>query len=156
MLTVRVLGELQLELDGKHLTPPARQSGRLLLGYLALRRGMHARGDLAELIWPEVLQSSARASLRSAIAAVRRTLGDNAERYLMRVGDTLGLAPADAGVSIDAERFDALVAAGDLARALELSRGPLLQGLDAEWVRQARAEHLDRMSDLLAALAVEA
>ena len=49
-------------------------SSGLLLGYLALARGMHARGDLAALIWPDVLESSARASLRSAIAAIRRTL----------------------------------------------------------------------------------
>src|SRR5215207_5500099 len=142
MLLVRVLGELRLELDGEPLEPPARQSGRMLLGYLALVRGLHARGDLAALIWPDILESSARASLRSAIAAIRRTLGTDADRYLVRHGDTVGLAGPDASVQVDAERFDALAAAGELEAALELSRGPLLQGLDAEWVRAARAEHV--------------
>src|SRR5437764_12380345 len=139
MLVVRVLGGLELELDGEPLDPPARQSGRLLLGYLALRRGMHARGDLAELLWPEILDSSARASLRSAIAAIRRTLGPTADRSLVTAGEAVGLADE---VSVDAGRFEALVTAGELDAALELSRGRLLQGLDAEWIQQARGEQL--------------
>ncbi len=156
MLAVRVLGELELRLDGKRVTLPARRSGRLLIGYLALHRGLHARGDLASAMWPDVLETSARASLRSAIAAVRRALGRDADRYILRVGDTIGLAGGDAGVSVDAARFDALLDTGDLEAALELSSGPLLQGMDAEWVRQARLEHLERVSELLGGLAAEA
>jgi DNA-binding SARP family transcriptional activator len=154
MLVIRLLGGLELELDGEPLDPPARQSGRLLLGYLALVRGLHARGDLAALLWPEILESSARSSLRSAIAAVRRALGGNADGYLLRVGEAVGLAASDV-VSVDTERFDALVAAGELEDALGMSRGPLLQGLDAEWVQQARAEHLAQISDVLGTLATQ-
>ncbi len=156
MLAVRVLGELELVLDGERVDLPARKSGRLLLGYLALHRGLHARGDLASALWPDVLERSARASLRSAIAALRRALGRDADRYVLRVGDTIGLAGADAGVAVDAERFDSLLETGDREAAVELSSGPLLQGLDAEWVRQARVEHVERVSELLGALAAEA
>ncbi len=156
MLAVRVLGELELVLDGKRVALPPRKSGRLLLGYLALHPGLHARGDLASAMWPDVLETSARTSLRSAIAAVRRALGRDADRFILRVGDTIGFARGDEGVSVDAARFDALLEAGDLEGALELSSGPLLQGLDAEWVRQARLEHLERVSELLGGLAAEA
>src|SRR2546421_11517998 len=123
MLIVRVLGALALELDGRPLDPPARRPARLLLGYLALRRGPHSRGDLARLLWPDVLESSAKGSLRSALAASRRALGADAGRYLLRDGDTIGLAGPEL-VSVDAERFEALVADGRLEDALELARGP--------------------------------
>ncbi|MEA2450577.1 MAG: hypothetical protein QOG63_2509, partial [Thermoleophilaceae bacterium] len=156
MLVVRLFGELRLELDGECVHPPTRRSGRMLLGYLALHRGMHARGDLAALIWPDILESSARASLRSAIAAIRRTLGTAADLYLLRAGDTVGLAGADAGVSVDLERFETLAAAGELEAALGLSQGSLLQGLDAEWVRDARVQHAARVSELLGILASDA
>src|SRR5438067_1874134 len=156
MLAIGVLGELELELDGRRLDPPTRQSGRLLLGYLALAPGVHARADLAALLWPDILESSARASLRSAIAAVRRTLGDESDRYLISSTDALGLADASQGAVVDRQQFEALVGKGRLEAALELCRGPLLQGLDAEWVRAARAEHLDRLADVLGQLARQA
>src|SRR5947209_924349 len=153
MLAIRVLGQLELELDGQRIDPPPRQSGRLLLAYLAMTPGMHARGDLAALLWPDILESSARGSLRSAIAAVRRTLGSRSDRYLLASGDTLGLAD---DVTVDVRQFEALVGEGELEAALELARGPLLQGLGAEWVRHARAEHLDRLSQVLELLAQRA
>src|SRR5437763_9032787 len=156
MLAIGVLGELELELDGRRLDSPTRQSGRLLLGYLALAPGVHARADLAALLWPNILESSARASLRSAIAAVRRALGDDSDRYLISSAEALALAGASQGVLVDHEQFEALVDEGRLHAALELCRGPLLQGLDAEWVRLARTEHVDRLSDVLGRLAREA
>jgi DNA-binding SARP family transcriptional activator len=152
MLIVRVLGALALELDERPLDSPARRPARLLLGYLALRRGAHSRGDLARLLWPDVLESSAKGSLRSALAASRRALGPDADRYLLREGDAIGLAGPEL-VSVDAERFDALAADGRLDDALALVRGPLLQGLDADFVRELRADHRARVSDVLGELA---
>ena len=152
MLAIGVLGPLVIEIDGTRAAPPQRRPARLLLGYLALRRGPHARGDLATLLWPDVLQSSARASLRSALAACRRSLGADADRYLLRERDTIGLAGPDL-VSVDIEMFDAFVADGRLGEALELTRGPVLQGLDEDFVQQQRAEHVARVSDVLGELA---
>ena len=40
-----------------------------------LHPGAHPRGELAARFWPDVLDSSARASLRSAVWALRRALG---------------------------------------------------------------------------------
>ncbi|MFL5780608.1 MAG: ATP-binding protein [Thermoleophilaceae bacterium] len=152
MLVIRVLGPLELEVDGKPVEVPRRRPARLLLGYLALRRGPHTRGDLAAALWPGTLESSARASLRSALAAARRSLGQAADSYIVRAGDTVGLAGPEL-VAVDVELFDALVAEGRPDHALELARGPLLQGLGADFITALRAERLARTSDLLGELA---
>src|SRR5690348_15032759 len=74
MLRIRVLGDLAVELDGEQRSlPPGRAAA--LLGWLALNPGLHPRARLAPLFWPEVLDSSARASLRTAVWELRRSLG---------------------------------------------------------------------------------
>ena len=75
MLRVRLLGELQAEVDGAPVAMPAARRAWALLGWLALHPGEHARGAVAARFWPDVLDSSARASLRSALWELRRALG---------------------------------------------------------------------------------
>lgn len=155
MLVISLLGGLALELEGERLDPPARRSGQALLGYLALNPGLHARGSLASLMWPDVLDSSARASLRSALSSVRRSLGAAGDAYLTTRRDAIGLAD-DADLSVDVREFRALVARGQLEPAAAIGRGILLQGLEADWVEDARRDHLDRVADVLAELAAAA
>jgi DNA-binding SARP family transcriptional activator len=83
MLRVRVLGDLALEEDGQALAPPASRRARALLGWLAVERRTHTRSQLAARFWPDVLEASARTSLRSALSALRRSLGRGADRYLI-------------------------------------------------------------------------
>ena len=90
MMRVALLGEMTLELDGTQLEPPASRRARALLGLLALDRRMHPRGQLAARFWPDVLDESARTSLRSALSALRRALGADAERYLLATRDEVG------------------------------------------------------------------
>src|ERR1700754_1520440 len=75
MLRVRLLGELGVESDGGVRTPAGRPA-RELLAWLALHPGAHARLELASRFWPDVLESSARASLRTALHELRRELGE--------------------------------------------------------------------------------
>ena len=70
---------LQLELDGAPLDLPRSRRGRSLLAWLALHPGRHARGRLAGLFWPDVLDTSARTSLRAALAELRAALGEAAD-----------------------------------------------------------------------------
>ena len=65
MLRVRLLGELQAEIDGAAVAVPASRRAWALLGWLALHPGEHGRGAVAARFWPDVLDSSARASLRA-------------------------------------------------------------------------------------------
>jgi class 3 adenylate cyclase len=52
--------------------------------------------------------------------------------------------------------FEALLAAGKVDEALALSRGPLLDGLDDDWVHALRDEHRERVASALAGLAADA
>src|SRR5256885_7531671 len=155
MLVIRLFGGLAIELEGREVAVPRRRHGGLLLAYLALFPGEHARADLAALLWPDVLDSSARTSLRSALHSIRRALGRDAARYLLASRDSLGLAHGDE-VWVDALAFDQLIREGEPERALALAKAELLQGLEAEWVDAARQRYLALADQTLSALAGEA
>ena len=46
-----------------------------LLAYLVLEPGLHARDRLADLLWPQALDGSGRASLRTALAQINAEIG---------------------------------------------------------------------------------
>ena len=75
MLRVRLLGSLELEVDGRGAPIPQGRPARTLLAWLALHPGTHLRAAVAAALWPNVLDASARASLRTALSAVRRSAG---------------------------------------------------------------------------------
>jgi DNA-binding SARP family transcriptional activator/tetratricopeptide (TPR) repeat protein len=152
MLRVRLFGGLVLEADGRALEPPRSRRTRALLGWLALRPGMHARSEVAALLWPDVLDSSARASLRTALVELRRALGPARDLVLTTRTD-VGL---DRSVWVDAAAFDELVAAGELEEAVSLCDGVLLAGIDDDWAYEARDEYSHRLGAVLAQLAAEA
>src|SRR3954471_19993986 len=104
MLRVRVLGELAIDLDGREAEPPASRRARSLLGLLAVERRAHPRPQLAARFWPDVLDESARTSLRSALSILRKALGPEADRCLLTDRDTVALAGGDA-VSTDLADF---------------------------------------------------
>src|SRR5215210_918722 len=105
MLRVLVLGELAVEFDGHRLPLPAGRPGRALLGYLALHPARHARADLAARLWPDVLDESARTSLRTALSDLRRALGPAAEAHLVATREHVALVGAwtDATAAEDLE-----------------------------------------------------
>ena len=150
MLRVSVLGELQLERDGIQIDPPARRPARALLGWLALHPGMYARSTVAARLWPNVLDESARTSLRTALSALRAVIGIGA---LLASREQIGLAD---GVWIEAREFDRLRDAGRLDDALALCRGELLAGFDEDWVLVTRDWHRERVSETLAVMAADA
>ena len=147
MLEIRVIGELEVQLAGTKAELPASRRVRALLGWLAVHPGRHPRSRLAGQFWPDVLDASARASLRSAIWALRSALGPDFGSYLATDRDTVTLA-AD-GLTVDLREVRRLIGQGQPRAALDLCRGDLLQELDDDWVVEAR-EELDR--DIAAAL----
>ena len=155
MLRVKLLGELTLEVDGRHLELPASRRARSLLGLLALERRTHPRGQLAAQFWPDVLDESARTSLRSALSALRRALGTDADRYLLATRDAVALAGPDE-VWTDVGEFERLVAEGRFEDALELSRGDLLEDVEDDWVYERRDERRARLAALLERMAATA
>jgi DNA-binding SARP family transcriptional activator/tetratricopeptide (TPR) repeat protein len=149
MLRVRLLGELQAEVDGAAVAMPASRRAWGLLAWLALHPGEHARGAVAARFWPDVLDSSARASLRSALWELRRALAD--DTALVTGRDRIALR-----CETDLAEFDAHVAAGRLDAAVALHRGALLADLDDDWVLEARDEQAERLGSALARLAAAA
>ena len=114
---------MTVEIDGEPLPAPAGRRAWSLLAWLALHPGPQARGELAARFWPDVLDTSARASLRSAVWTLRRDLGDAGGAHVVATRDHVEL---EGDVAVDAREFDALVAEGELARAAELGDAPLL------------------------------
>ena len=150
MLEVRLTGALALRANGAELAPPASRRARSLLAYLALHPGRHGRAQLAARFWPDVLDESARTSLRAALSELRRALGPAADQ-LLADRDTVALEAA-----VDTRAFAAALEAGDAAAALTASRGPILDGFDDDWAHDARRAHSERLADVLELLAAKA
>jgi DNA-binding SARP family transcriptional activator/tetratricopeptide (TPR) repeat protein len=144
VLEVRLLGELRVELNGELIPSPPSQRPWAVFAYLAVSGRPVARAELASRFWPDVLDASARASLRSALWALRRQLGDT-----LAVGrDHIGLARDPAPLT-DVGEFERLAAAGEVEQALALCRGALLEGIEDDWALVARERHRERVTGLL-------
>src|ERR687890_2491339 len=101
-LSIRLLGPPEASFGEQ---PPLRFGTKkrlALLCYLAAEGGRHPRRELAELLWPERDERRARTNLRSALAKLRKTLGEDSAheeeegaRFFVIEGDLLGLEPRE-------------------------------------------------------------
>jgi TolB-like protein len=157
---VRALGGFEVAgAEGGPIPIPARKA-RALLAVLARRPGVpHARDVLAAMLWPDSAEPQARASLRQALKALRRDLGDAGPVAIATEGDGLALNPAAAEVDILAfERLSGADSADALDRAADLYRGDLLAGVVppteafAEWLLYERAGLRERAVHALSKL----
>ena len=144
MLRIRLVGELRLELDGRRLDDIASRRARSLLAWLAYHPGLHPRTRVASVFWPDVLESSARASLRTTLATLRRELGDAAGGTLVAGRERVGHRGRPRALGRRA-RDRPPVAAGRHADALALGDDDLLTDLDDDWVLEARQAHRERV-----------
>lgn len=164
VLQVRLLGELELRLDGVPLGPLESARAASLLAYLLIHRDApQSRQHLAFLLWPDSTEAQARTNLRHVLHDLRRALPD-ADRFVDARSRTLQWRP-DAPFRLDLTAFeDALARAerddtgptGALREAVETYRGDLLEGSYDEWLddQRARLRHrylaaLERLAALL-------
>ena len=121
----------------------AHQKSFGLLAYLVAARpfGAHRRDSLVTLLWPEVDEAHARASLRKTLHVLRRAIG--AEAIVSNGGETIGIAVSR--LWCDVRAFDAALRTGRPVDALALYRGEFLPGFfvsDApefeRWVERER------------------
>ena len=150
MLRIHAIGGFRVEVGDEDRTPAAFDRAAALLAWLALNPGLHPRSAVAARFWPDVLDESARASLRSALWALRRQLGEEANGALVATRDRVGLGD---DVWVDVGEAERLRAAGQLEEALALAEGELLPGLEDEWAFEARDEHRARTAAVLEQLA---
>ena len=128
MIELRTLGVLDLSGPaGSDCRAVLQQPKRLgLLAYLAVSapRRFHRRDSLLAVFWPELDQDRARAALRRSLYFIRTALG--ADVLAGRGEEEVGIG--EGTLWCDAEAFTTAVEGGDLARALELYQGDLLEG----------------------------
>lgn len=153
LLRLATLGSPEVFHDGSRLTFPLRKAEALLL-YLAVEGGLHPRGKLATLLWPDSDPEAARKGIRNALLLLRSLLADSdsspsQQRHLLSEHELLGLNPQTA-IELDldvvqrvynqAVQFSAppsepqrtsLIA--QIQHALTLVRGPFLDGF---WLRE--------------------
>ena len=165
-LSIRLFGAFEVTLDGEPVTGFASDKVRALLAYLAVESDRpHRREALAGLLWPNYPEPSARASLRRALANLRHVIGDRqaSAPRLSTSRQTVQFSAAD-NAWCDVTAFAQAVEADRsseaslnvLAEALDLYRGPFLEGFSVdssvafeEWML-LRGERLRR--EALAAL----
>ena len=151
MLRIRLVGELRLDLDDRRLEAIASRRARSLLAWLAYHPGLHPRARVASVFWPDVLDDSARASLRTTLATLRRDLGDEAAAAVVAGRDRLGIEDGP-DVWVDVREIDRLSRQGRHDEALTLADGDLLTDLDDDWVLEQRQALRDRAVELLVLL----
>src|SRR3954453_22331731 len=121
MLEVRLAGGLELRADGAELAPPASKRARAVLAYLARNAGPQPRARLAARFWPDVLDESARASLRAALTELRQALGPAAD-HLVATRETVALESPN--LRVDTRAFEQALAVGHSGRALGACSAP--------------------------------
>jgi len=141
-LSLCFLGGFEARLDKVPLSGFKTDKARALLAYLAVEnKRPHRREALADLFWPGYLESSARASLRHALANLRQALADDhaVPPFLLIEGDTIKLNPAS-DYYLDVTAFkqltdvvstdpnDLQLAISNLQSSISLYRGLFLEG----------------------------
>src|SRR5262245_11716882 len=102
-LCLQLFGGFRAWLDPGDVVRMPTRKVEALLAYLALPAGQtHPRDKLASLLWGELSEAQARASLRQSLFRLRRALGV-AEMGRLRVdGDGVALDPTGVAVAVAA------------------------------------------------------
>jgi DNA-binding SARP family transcriptional activator len=139
-LLIHLFGPFEARLHGQPLPRLHSRKVQWLLALLVLRHGREVERDwLAGTLWPDSSEAAAAASLRNSLKDLRRALSPEAGR--LRSPTTRCLSLDLDGAHADVLAFDTAIAKGDTAaleRAVELYRGPLLEGCVEEWAFQER------------------
>ncbi len=108
-LTLSVLGELQVLIDGVPISLFESDKVRALLAYLAVEADRsHRRETLVGLLWPDCSEGAARHNLRQALFNLRLALGDHTARppYLLITRDAIRFN-RESDYSLDLDQFNA-------------------------------------------------
>jgi len=137
-LQVRLLGAVEIILDGRRLR--AFNSLRLqrFLGLIALRRDPQHRSRLAFELWPDSDERQARTNLRKLLHDFRHSLPDIGE--FVEIGNEAVRWIPGGPSEVDVLRFQDAMAAGDFELAARLYSGDLLPACYDDWVLDERAK----------------
>ena len=170
-LSVRLLGTLQVTLDGVPLTGFESDKERVLLAYLVEEsQQSHRREKLAGLLWPERTEAAARGNLRRVLSNLRRLIGDRTPSgppFLLVTEQTVRFNPA-CEAWVDSLAFARLLrplgqqTCTQLEEATRLYRGDFLEGFSVadspaceEWMVLCRERYQRLMMQALHRLVEE-
>jgi predicted ATPase/DNA-binding SARP family transcriptional activator len=152
ILEAHLFGAPQFRRDGKVLPLPVTHKATSLLAYLFLHKNYpHSREKLAALFWGDASDEQARHSLRTALATLRKRLGD---RMFISDRETVQINP-DISIWVDALEFQKSADSAsqeeiaNLQEAIDLYRGDLLANFYDDWVLQEREHYRVLYLDLL-------
>ena len=170
-LSIYLIGPFQVLFDGEPVTGFESDKVRALVAFLAAEPGRpHRREALVGLLWPDFPDSSARASLRQALANLRQAIHDRDPElpFLIATRQTIQLNPR-ADIWVDVTVFMGLmdrplISERDIEQAeaaVALYRDDFLQGFCAskcapfdEWMliqqerlRRVALESLQRLAE---------
>jgi DNA-binding SARP family transcriptional activator len=160
MLTVRLLGGLDLRIGEAPLPPLDSSRAESLLAYLLIHRdAAQPRQRLAFLLWPDSTEAQARTNLRHVLHKLRHAL-PSADRYLEITPRTLGWRPG-APLQLDLAAFEDSLGRADidadpvepLEAAVAAYGGDLLEGSYDEWLLPERENLRERYHAALDRLA---
>jgi DNA-binding SARP family transcriptional activator/tetratricopeptide (TPR) repeat protein len=159
MLHARLFGPLRIGVDNDAAPDVTGLKPRAVLAWLLMHPGLHPRESVAAYFWPDVLDTSARGSLRSALWVVRATLeAVGGAEYLVGDRERVGIDPGRPR-QVDLEEVVRLSGADDpdsLEQAFGLMAAPLLADLTDDWVLEARDEYRMLAAELARRIAATA
>ncbi|MCV2490974.1 AAA family ATPase [Geodermatophilus sp. YIM 151500] len=137
-LEVRLLGGVDVVLDGRRLQ--AFDSLRLqrFLALIALRREVQHRSRLAFVLWPDSGEGQARTNLRKLLHDFRHSLPDVGE-FVQIDNEVVRWIPTGRS-EVDVLSFRDAIAVGDLELAARLYSGDLLPACYDDWVLDERTK----------------
>ena len=155
MLRIRLLGGVELRVEGERLAPLDSARAESLLACLLLNRNApQQRRHLAFKLWPDSTEAQARTNLRHVLHNLRRALPD-ADRFIDAGPRTLQWRP-ETPLWLDVAVFEQAVAEGRLEEAVEAYTGDLLEGNYDAWLLEERERlgqlHLQALNRLASRL----
>ncbi|MDH4556944.1 transcriptional regulator [Pseudomonas sp. BN417] len=137
-LEVRLLGGVEIILDGRRIR--AFNSLRLqrFLALIVLRRDPQHRSRLAFELWPDSDEPQARTNLRKLLHDFRHSLPDISK--FVEIDNEIVWWIATGPSEVDVLRFQDAMTAGDFELAARLYSGDLLPACYDDWVLDGRAK----------------
>jgi non-specific serine/threonine protein kinase len=131
MYRLNLLGAFRIERNSHPIRFPTRKV-EALLAFLAVCPEAHSREKLAALLWGDSTDDQARHSLRTALATIRKELGDG---ILLADRETVQLNP-DTSIWVDVREFEKI---GDSSIShpqslISLYQGDLLTDFYDDWI----------------------
>lgn len=153
-LEVRLLGTVEVILDGRRLGAFNALRLQRFLALIALRTDLQHRSRLAFELWPDSNEHQARTNLRKLLHDVRHSFPD-IDQFVQIDNEIVRWIPTGPS-EVDVLRFRDAIAAGNFELAERVYSGDLLPACYDDWVLDERAKLRAEAHRVLARLANEA